>query len=451
MGSQNSPIVHSSGGHTLLASPNGNGSKPDAHPIKILHIINDLSIGGAEMTLYKLLSRTDRDKFKSTVISLNGVGKLGDRVKQLGIEVQAVGMKPSGLRSGSFLRLAQIAPRIKPDLIQGWMYHGTLAAQFAGLFVSRPVSIIWNIRQSLYSLDDEKPATARAIRLGARLSRLPSMILNNSQKSVSQHAAIGYETTRTVVIPNGFNTETFIPSEDSRVSVRAELGVPADTVLVGRIGRYHHTKDHPTFLRAAALLLKDYPDTQFLLAGKDVDWNNGEVRTLVQDLGLVERVHLLGERLDTPRLTAALDIATSTSHAEGFPNVIGEAMSCAVPCVVTDVGDSLWLVGDTGRAVPPQDPEALAAAWKAVIRLGHEGRSDLGAAARLRVMRCYSLASVVEQYESLYQAVIAEDRASTKSAWLAASSACKLTVPEFERVNEQVSGARVPGFLELPK
>src|SRR5438309_524949 len=178
-------------------------------------------------------------------------------------------MKPSGPRLRALLRLTQIARRTRPDLIQGWMYHGNLAAQFAGLFVSRPVSIIWNIRQSLYSLNDEKPATARAIRLGARLSRLPSMILNNSQKSVSQHAAIGYETTRTVVIPNGFNTETFIPSEDSRVSVRAELGVPADTILVGRIGRYHHTKDHPTFLRAAALLLRDYPDTQFLLAGKD--------------------------------------------------------------------------------------------------------------------------------------------------------------------------------------
>ena len=68
----------------------------------------------------------------------------------------------------------------------------------------------------------------------------------------------------------------------------------------------------------------------------------------------------------------------------------------------------LWLVGDTGRVVPPQDPEALAAAWKAVIRLGHEGLSDLGAAARSRVMRRYSLASVVEQYESLYQTVIAE-------------------------------------------
>jgi glycosyltransferase involved in cell wall biosynthesis len=435
MGSKNSPVVDFSVEHSLVAAPNGNGFRPHS-PLRILHIINDLSIGGAEMMLYKLLSRTDRDKFMPTVISLNGAGKLDDQVKQLGIKVEAVGMKESGRRSFALLRLARAARRINPDIIQGWMSHGNLAAQFAGLFVSRPVSILWNIRQSLYSLDYEKPATARAIRLGARLSNWPSRILNNSQRSVSQHAAIGYETSSTVVIPNGFDTESFIPSEASRVSVHAELGIPAATVLIGRIGRYHHMKDHPTFLRAAALLLKDYPDTQFLLAGKDVDWNNGEVRSLVQDLGLVERVHLLGERLDMPRLTAALDIATSSSHVEAFPNVIGEAMSCAVPCVVTDVGDSVWLVGDTGRAVRPQDPEALAAAWKEVIGLGPEGRRDLGAAARARVMRRFSLASVVEQYESLYQRVIAERMASTKSARLSPSSVGTLPAPEFERVDE---------------
>src|SRR6266852_1825729 len=170
----NSPVVDFSVERSHLASSNGNGFKPK-RPLRVLHVINDLSIGGTEMTLYKLLSRTDRDKFKPTVISLNGVGKLGDRVKQLGIAVEAVGLK-SGWRSLSLLRLARLARRIEPDLIQGWMYHGNLAAQFAGLFVSRPVSIIWNIRQSLYTLDDEKPATARAIKLGARLSGWPSRI-----------------------------------------------------------------------------------------------------------------------------------------------------------------------------------------------------------------------------------------------------------------------------------
>jgi glycosyltransferase involved in cell wall biosynthesis len=362
------------------------------------------------MMLYKLLSRTNRERFQPAVISLDGMAKLGDRIKQLGIPVFAMGLKPPRLRLLSLLRLARTVRRVKPDLIQGWMAHGNLAAQFAAMFAPRPVSVFWNIRQSLYSLDHEKPTTARAIKIGARLSSWPAMILNNSSKSVAQHSAIGYKTESTVVIPNGFDTELFTPSEEARYDVRAELGVSHDTFLIGLIGRYHPMKDHTTFLRAAGLLLKDYPDTQFVLAGKRVDWNNDSLRTQVQDLDMVERVHLLGERLDMPRLTAALDVATSSSYDEGFPNVIGEAMACGVPCAVTEVSDLPWIVGDCGRVVPPRNPQALAKAWKDLIEIGRQGRVALGLAARSRVAELFSLSSVVEQYEALYESAVAEAR-----------------------------------------
>lgn len=387
---------------------NGNGHPGKAKPVKILHIINDLSVGGTEIMLSKLLSRSNRNLFEPVVVSLNGTTPLGDRIKELGIAVESVGAKPGISNSLSLLRLVRAVRRLAPDLIQGWMYHGNLAAQTAAIFARRPVKVVWNIRQSLSSLDDEKPATARAIKLGARFSNWPDLILNNSQKSVAQHAALGFPTSKTLVIPNGFDTDTFVPSDEARASVRAELGVPRDTLLVGRIGRYHHTKDYPNFLRAAGLLLRDYPDIQFLVAGKNIDWNNESLRRYVQEFGLVERIHLLGERIDIPRLTAALDIAVSSSHAEGFPNVIGEAMACAVPCVVTDVGDSGWLVGDTGRIIAPQDPEALAANCGELICLSREERQQLGSAARRRINTRYSIASVVRLYEALYQHILAE-------------------------------------------
>lgn len=93
------------------------------------------------------------------------------------------------------------------------------------------------------------------------LANRPVLILNNSQKSVAQHAALGYPASKTVVIPNGFDTEGFIPSDHARRSVRAELGIPENAILIGRIGRYHHTKDYPNFLRAAALVRREYPNT----------------------------------------------------------------------------------------------------------------------------------------------------------------------------------------------
>src|SRR5215467_12822444 len=187
---------------TPVVTPNGNAFGPRGRTIRVLHIINDLSIGGTEIMLYKLLSRTDLKRFAPAVISLNGLGPLCKRIAQLAIPVEAVGMKSPGPRSLSLLRLARAVRRIKPELIQGWMYHGNLAAQFAGAVAPGRTRVIWNIRQSLYSLSDEKPATARAIRLGARLSNWPALILNNSQKSLAQHTALGYPDHKSLVIPN---------------------------------------------------------------------------------------------------------------------------------------------------------------------------------------------------------------------------------------------------------
>jgi glycosyltransferase involved in cell wall biosynthesis len=168
-------------------------------------------------------------------------------------------------------------------------------------------------------------------------------------------------------------------------------------------------KDHTNFLHAAALLLKSYPDVHFVLVGREVHTENKVLKNLIQDLGISQHIHLLGERRDMNRLTAALDIACSASaYGEGFPNVIGEAMSCGVPCAVTDVGDSGWIVGNTGRVVPPRSPEALAHAWKELIVLGSEGREILGKAARARIIECFSLDSVVHQYESLYESALAK-------------------------------------------
>jgi glycosyltransferase involved in cell wall biosynthesis len=147
----------------------------------------------------------------------------------------------------------------------------------------------------------------------------------------------------------------------------------------------------------------------FVLAGTHVDRSNEELTKLVESSGLNGRTHLLGERADVAELTAGLDIASSSSlYGEGFSNVIGEAMACGVPCVVTDVGDSGWIVGETGKVVPPRDPKALAMAWASLIESGREERLRLGAKARTRVVREFSLDRVTRLYENLYEQTASE-------------------------------------------
>ncbi|MFN6563564.1 MAG: glycosyltransferase family 4 protein [Nostoc sp. ChiSLP01] len=370
--------------------------------MKIIYIITGLSTGGAEVMLYKLLSRMDKQRFSPVVVSLMDRGTWGDRIANLGIPVYTIGMKPGALKLINIWRMIDIVRQLKPDLIQGWMYHGNLAAQFVSLFIFRQVPVFWNIRHSLHSLELEKPRTTIIIKLCAIFSRLPKKIIYNSQNSSKQHEKIGYFLEKTYIIPNGFETEKFTPSTQARLSVRSELNTPENALLIGLIGRYHPIKDHFNFLQAAALLLKTYSNVQFVLVGNKVDWDNHILSELIHELGLIKHIHLLGERHDVPRLTAALDIASSSSSGEGFPNVIGEAMSCGVPCVVTDVGDSAWIVGDTGKVVPPKNPEALANAWQGLINIGKEGRESLGKAARARVIECFSLDSIVAEYETLY-------------------------------------------------
>src|SRR6476469_9440547 len=374
--------------------------------ISIAFIITGLSLGGAEMMLYKVLSRLDRNQFDPVVVSLKCKGSLGDRISDLGIPVHSIGMKPGVPTLASTWRLIRTVRELNPDLIQGWMYHGNLAAQLAGIITPQPLPVIWNIRHSLHSLDSEKAGTAAIIKLLAKLSSYPAQILYNSKTSAIQHEELGYKAGKNRIIPNGFDTDLFTPSTEARNSLRTELGIANNIFLIGLMGRYHAVKDHATFLKAAATLLETYSDIHFVLAGREINRENIALQDFIETWGLTERIHLLGERSDMPQITTALDIASSSSYSEAFPNVIGEAMSCGVPCVVTDVGDSAWIVGDTGRVVPPRDPQALANAWKELIDLGSIGRERLGYLARTRIIEHFSLDSVVAQYEALYESLL---------------------------------------------
>ncbi len=160
-------------------------------------------------------------------------------------------------------------------------------------------------------------------------------------------------------------------------------------------------KDYPTFLEAAALIVKQVPQAEFILVGTGVDATNSELTSLISKLGIQKHVHLLGERSDLPAITASLDLAVSSSaFGEGFPNVVGEAMACGVPVVATDIGDTAWVMGDTGRLVPAKDPQALAAACLEVLSLPSEKRHELGENGRQRIAEHFSLASVLAHFDS---------------------------------------------------
>jgi glycosyltransferase involved in cell wall biosynthesis len=373
--------------------------------MRVLHLITDLMTGGAEMMLYKLVSRFDRDRFDTSIVSLRGRGTMGARIEAVGVPVYAMGMEDAGSGAAGLLRLVREVRRLKPDIIQGWMPHGNLCAALAGTMALR-AQVLWNVRCSIDDLANEKAATRAVIRAGALGSARVRRIIYNSRVAAEQHEALGYPAAKRCLLPNGFDCERFRPSPETRRALRAELGLGESDVVIGMVARFHPMKGHETFFRAAGTLAARYPSARFVLAGRGVVPEDAGLAALVRENGLQGRVHLLGEREDTFRIYPALDVSSlASSWGEGFPNVVGEAMACGVPCVVTDVGDSAWVVGGHGVVVAPDQPEALAAGWASLLEAGAEGRARLGEAARERVVEHFSLERVVAQYEELYYSI----------------------------------------------
>jgi glycosyltransferase involved in cell wall biosynthesis len=372
--------------------------------IMVVHIITSLSSGGAQMMLYNFLSKTNREKFEPVVISMMDRGIFADRIATFDIPIYTLGMKAGIPTIKSLGELVSLLRKLKPNVIQSWMYHANIAAQLSSLLSLANIPVCWGIHHSIASLASEKKLTIALIKIGAYLSHLTAKIVFVSQGSQQQHEALGYSAEKSSVIPNGFDTSLFLPSPEAKLAVRSELGLPENAFLIGLIGRYHPMKDHANFIQAAALLQEKHPATHFLLIGSEVDYDNLTLVEQIKKFHLEKHIHLLGQRSDMYRLTAALDICSlSSAYGEAFPLVIGEAMSCGVPCVVTDVGDSALIVSNTGRVVPPKNPQALASAWQELIELETGAREELGKIARNRVIKDFSLESIVNQYEELYE------------------------------------------------
>ena len=305
-----------------------------------------------------------------------------------------------------FFRLVKILRTFKPSIVHTWMYHadliGGLASRFAGI-----KALGWSIRQSNLAPGLNSRMILLIARLCALLSRrIPRKILTFSESARRTHVGLGYTPKKMIVIPNGFDLTCFCPDPEAYAAVRAELGVALDTPLVGVIARYDPQKNLAGFVKAAELVMKSRSDVHFLLAGKGVDASNDVLQSAIRDRGLLGNVHLLGSRDDVPRLMASLDVLASSSHGEAFPNVLGEAMACGVPCVVTDAGDSADIVGESGRVVPVGDMKKLAEGVLNMLNLSISERRVLRERARQRVHDHYEIGRVVRRYETFYLSLL---------------------------------------------
>lgn len=368
--------------------------------MKVLFVITGLSTGGAEMMLLKLMQQSPVLR-QGRVIALRGGGEMAARFRELGVEVESLGMRPGVPDIAAFLRLYRLIRHFSPDVVSTWMYHadlfGGLAAWLAG------VPVVWGVHHSNLEYGGVGHLTRWVARACAALSgRVPFSIACCSFKARDVHAKAGYRLEKMVVIPNGFDLALFKPDADMARTIKSELGLPPEVRLVGLFGRYIEIKNHTGFIEAARLLSQTHPDVHFLLAGAHVDSSNSGLVAQIRQAEITDRVHLLGLRDDIPRLTAALDVAVLTSWGEAFPNVLGEAMACGVPCVTTDVGDARHIVGNTGVVVAIGDMQAVALGIARLLGLSRIEREALSQQVRSRVEEKFGISVVAAQYEKVF-------------------------------------------------
>lgn len=377
--------------------------RPSTAPALVAHVITGLNPGGAETMLLKLLGACDRVRFAPTVYSLLPPGPIASRIEALGVPVHSVGMRRGVPDPLGALRLWKLLRAERPSLVQTWMIH----ADLVGGLAARPLGIplVWNIRHGMIDRRTNSAMTRASERACGVLSRwLPARIVCASETARQRALALRFDSEKLLVIPNGFDLDAFKPDPEARASVRSELSIPLAAPLVGLVARADPAKDHATFVRAAAEILRHRDDVHFVLCGDGVDRDNPMMQAMMERAGIASRTHLLGRRPDVSRIQAALDVACSSSISEGFPNVIGEAMACEVPCAVTDVGDSAEIVGDTGRTSRPGDAEALASSVLTLLQPGV--RQILGPRARERIRSRYDINSIAGRYQDLHQELI---------------------------------------------
>lgn len=362
-------------------------------------------MGGAEMMLLKLISDNKNGDVEYKIISLFDYGKLQKKFNDLGINVYNLNLNYNYFNFIILLfRLNSYFKKYKPDIIQGWMYHGNFLATFCKLLFIRKSILIFNIRQSLYNLKFEKIITRFIIRINSFFSNLNliNKIIYNSNISKKQHHSIGFNINKSIVIGNGFDIEKFNINLNYRDNYRYKNKIN-DHFIIGNISRYHPMKGHDILIKSISIILNKHKNIHLYLYGKDVNIYNKKLTKQINDLNLNFNVHLMGSVDEVEKIIPAFDLSViSSKWGEGFSNFLGESMACGVPCISTNIGDSAYIIENNNFIVAANDADNLANAIFKYIQLNANEKKNISINLRTKIEENYSALKISKKYYNLY-------------------------------------------------
>jgi len=384
--------------------------------MKIAFVTRSLEPGGAERQLTALSGGLKAAGCDVSVLTFYGRGALERVLNESGVPIVHLDKGGRWDVLGFLARLRRSLQQLKPDVIYSCLPGPNICTVIVRPSLGWRPRLVFRIAASYVDLTRYDLVTRLSYRIEQRLARFCDLVISNSEAGVRYARNRGFPERTLVLLPNGFDTHIFKPEESGRRVLRKRWRVADGAPLIGLVARLDPMKDHMTFIEAAALLARDRQDIRFVCVGGGDPAYAETLREAARRAGMANRLIWAGEAEDMPAVYNAVDIATCSSYGEGFPNVIGEAMACGTPCVVTDVGDNAKIVGDTGEVVTPNSPESLATGWRRMLDRLDARPEALRDRVRARIVESYSMETLVADTLDTLERLLQKSRGTSVRA-----------------------------------
>jgi glycosyltransferase involved in cell wall biosynthesis len=365
----------------------------------VVSVISNLEYGGAQRQLVEIANNLDRAEVEHHIVSLSPyvplADSLDDRTRLHVIE------KRWRFDVSVVSKLAGAFGRLKADVVHGYLFDADIATRLAAKLAGTPV-VVAAERNADYNMLKRK-------RIGYALTKalVDVCIANSAAGAAYSRRLLGYREYR--VVPNGVNTQRFAPVA-ANTGMRRSIGIEDGDFVIGMVASFKHQKNHGMLFRGVQAAVARGVPARVVLVGDELYAGLGgttlyrqQMLQWLEENGLRNRCLFLGNRLDLERVYPAFDVSVLTSHFEGTPNVVLEAMACGVPVVATDVSDNRALIPDgrVGFVVAPDDAAQLG---EHLVHLfeNPDLRARLGSQARDWAVEEYATSRLAERTRRIY-------------------------------------------------
>lgn len=367
--------------------------------MKVTFLIRALTHGGAERQLVLLAKGLASKGHDVSIVVFYGGAVFEKDLRSTNVSLVNLNKKSRWDIFPFLWRVLKYFRSNKPDILHGYLTFSNILVILLKPFL-KDSCIVLGIRASNMNLDNYNWLEGLTYKIQCKLSRYADYAISNSYAGKTYAVNNGFPVDKMIVIHNGIDINFFKYNSKLRKKCRDEWEISPEQILIGIVGRLDPMKGHRVFIQAASQLVKINKKVRFICIGDGDDTYKKELQLLVKKHRLEDVFIWAGSRSDMVAIYSALDIVTSSSiYGEGFPNVVGEAMSCGKECVVTDVGDSKIIVNTLGEVIPIDNENALENAWQNIIAKNYQPSNE---AIRKNIVSNYSIETMVTKTEKVF-------------------------------------------------